>query len=431
MKTALDLRAIVALVVLCGSWGLTQVAIKVTLLGMPPALQLGARSVLAALLVFLWCLVRAQARCSSATGRSGRASPPASSSRRFLAIFCRACSSPPPRAPSSSSIWRLSWSRSAGISSWASRLARASLPGWSLPSPACSCAFSDALALPSRATCFFGDVLCVGAAVLWGLTTSGQGVGAAGVAAEKTLLYQLGVSAVLGLVLSLAIGDVEPGLARGAAGLPLPGDLGRGVTYIAWFALIRAYPASLLSSFTFLTPLFGVAFGAALLGEPVHDLIAALLLVAAGIYLVNRGAARPRQNELSNQGRRQRGPNPVAAARRLTVPVRQKRFYRRLKRRRRRAASLRLDGKRAMTPGGTRSPPLAGTLPTRSLRNGRRRASSSIPRPCRSPGLQIPLSTASRRAPPRCDRTCSPSPARTFSIIAPASRTGWSAIRNE
>jgi drug/metabolite transporter (DMT)-like permease len=65
------------------------------------------------------------------------------------------------------------------------------------------------------------------------------------------------------------------------------------ITYLAWFALIRDYPASLLSSFTFLTPLFGVAFGAALLREPLSpQLLAALLLVAVGIYLVNRGPSR-------------------------------------------------------------------------------------------------------------------------------------------
>ena len=64
------------------------------------------------------------------------------------------------------------------------------------------------------------------------------------------------------------------------------------ITYVAWFALIRDYPASLLSSFTFLTPLFGVAFGAALLNERLSPyLLGALFLVAAGIYLVNRSGA--------------------------------------------------------------------------------------------------------------------------------------------
>jgi drug/metabolite transporter (DMT)-like permease len=65
------------------------------------------------------------------------------------------------------------------------------------------------------------------------------------------------------------------------------------ITYVAWFALIRDYPASLLSSFTFLTPLFGVAFGAALLNEGLSPyLLGALGLVAVGIYLVNRASPR-------------------------------------------------------------------------------------------------------------------------------------------
>ena len=58
MRTTLDIRAVFALVVLCGSWGLAQVATKVALWGIPPALQMGGRSAIAAVLVFLWCLVR-------------------------------------------------------------------------------------------------------------------------------------------------------------------------------------------------------------------------------------------------------------------------------------------------------------------------------------------------------------------------------------
>jgi drug/metabolite transporter (DMT)-like permease len=118
-----------------------------------------------------------------------------------------------------------------------------------------------------------------------------KGSALARVAAEKTLLYQLGVSAALGLALGFSLGErIDPN----AASAVLPAFLYQAiwvavVTYIAWFALIRDYPASLLTSFTFLTPLFGVAFGAALLGEELSPrLLAALILVAAGIYLVNR-----------------------------------------------------------------------------------------------------------------------------------------------
>jgi drug/metabolite transporter (DMT)-like permease len=61
------------------------------------------------------------------------------------------------------------------------------------------------------------------------------------------------------------------------------------VTYLAWFWLIRHYPPSRLASFTFLTPLFGVLAGGVLLSEPItKGLLLALVLVGAGIYLVNR-----------------------------------------------------------------------------------------------------------------------------------------------
>ena len=63
------------------------------------------------------------------------------------------------------------------------------------------------------------------------------------------------------------------------------------VTYLAWFWLVAHYPATNLASFTFLSPAFGVAFGGALLGEPIGpELIAAATLIALGIYLVNRPA---------------------------------------------------------------------------------------------------------------------------------------------
>jgi len=66
-----------------------------------------------------------------------------------------------------------------------------------------------------------------------------------------------------------------------------------GVTYLTWFWLIRIYPAAPLASFTFLTPLFGVAAGALLLAEPLTPLLGiAVALVAGGIYLVNRPPRR-------------------------------------------------------------------------------------------------------------------------------------------
>ena len=62
-----------------------------------------------------------------------------------------------------------------------------------------------------------------------------------------------------------------------------------GLTFLLWFALVKTYSASKLSSFTFITPLFGVVASYFIL----HDTLtitfgAAALLVIAGLYLVNR-----------------------------------------------------------------------------------------------------------------------------------------------
>jgi len=66
------------------------------------------------------------------------------------------------------------------------------------------------------------------------------------------------------------------------------------ITYLAWFWLVRHYPASRLAAFTFLTPLFGVVAGGVLLDEPITNLLlVSLILVGTGIYLVSiRGYGR-------------------------------------------------------------------------------------------------------------------------------------------
>jgi drug/metabolite transporter (DMT)-like permease len=59
---------------------------------------------------------------------------------------------------------------------------------------------------------------------------------------------------------------------------------------LLWFWLLSHGAASRVSAYYFLTPIFGLAFGAALLGESIGpgDAIG-LVAVAAGILLVQRG----------------------------------------------------------------------------------------------------------------------------------------------
>ena len=59
--------------------------------------------------------------------------------------------------------------------------------------------------------------------------------------------------------------------------------------FIFWLWLLSIYPASGVASFSFLSPVLTVGLGWLLLGEKVGpSLIAALVLVALGILLINR-----------------------------------------------------------------------------------------------------------------------------------------------
>ncbi|HLN08917.1 MAG TPA: EamA family transporter, partial [Xanthobacteraceae bacterium] len=61
------------------------------------------------------------------------------------------------------------------------------------------------------------------------------------------------------------------------------------ITFVVWFAVIQRYSASRVSAFTFLTPLFGIAAGRVVLGDPLTaTFLAAVAMVVAGLVLVNR-----------------------------------------------------------------------------------------------------------------------------------------------
>ncbi len=137
-----------------------------------------------------------------------------------------------------------------------------------------------------------GDVMILGAAAAWGATTLVIKATALNrITPEKTLLYQLVVSAPL-----LALGAVLTGerfshdpSAVALVSLAYQTVWVVSITFVIWFAMIQRYSASRVSSFTFLTPLFGVAAGHLVLGEPLTPgFLAAAAMVVAGLVMVNR-----------------------------------------------------------------------------------------------------------------------------------------------
>jgi drug/metabolite transporter (DMT)-like permease len=137
-----------------------------------------------------------------------------------------------------------------------------------------------------------GDVMMVGAALFWAATTLIiKASPLTRVSAEKVMLYQLVVSAPVMTAIALVIGErithMPSALAVGSLAYQTVWVV--SITFVVWFALIARYSASRLSAFTFLTPLFGVAAGHFVLGEPLTPAFAAAVaLVAVGLMLVNR-----------------------------------------------------------------------------------------------------------------------------------------------
>jgi len=145
---------------------------------------------------------------------------------------------------------------------------------------------------------WLGDLLGVGAALLWGGTTLViRASRLATASAEKTLLYQLGMSGVLLAVAAPLTGETWPSVwPAWIIGLLLfQTVVVTFASYLLWFWLIRHYPATRLAAFTLLTPVFGLLAGALLLGEPITArLLIALGAVTLGIGVVNTPARRAR-----------------------------------------------------------------------------------------------------------------------------------------
>ncbi len=296
-KLHLDTLAVAGLIGCCLLWGLNQIAMKALLAEVPALQQAAARSLGAALLVWLW----ARWRGIRLFARDGTAPGGLLAGALFAAEF--ACMFIGLQYTSASRmvvfIYLAPFVVALGMP-FIARAERLSVPqvaGLVVAFAGVAWAFAEGFTQPAVGDRqWIGDTLGVAAGVLWGATTLAiRGSRLTAASAEKTLLYQLAVSGVL-LAAAVALSDV-----------PLPAHLSwfawgtlafqtvivAFASFLLWFWLIARYPATRLSSFTLLTPVFGLLFGALLLAEPITTrLVVALAAVAGGIVMVNRAPAR-------------------------------------------------------------------------------------------------------------------------------------------
>ncbi|HEV8689980.1 MAG TPA: DMT family transporter [Ideonella sp.] len=297
-KEHLDALAVSLLLACCLFWGFQQILIKTTVGEVPPLWQAALRFAGATVLLALWCGRRGVRLFE----RDGTLPAGLLAGALFAGEFT--CIYLGLRDTAASRLTVFLYTAPFVVALLLPRivpsekLRPAQWLGLSIAFAAVALAFSEGFNGQSTARQLQGDALALAAGLQWGLTTLViRGSKMATVSAEKTLFYQVAVTAAVAPLLSLALGERWSLQYSGYAwvSIGLQTVIGAFASYLAWMWMLRHYPATQLSSFTFLAPLFALLFGVLLLDEKLTaQLVIALAAVAAGIVLVNRRRALAR-----------------------------------------------------------------------------------------------------------------------------------------
>lgn len=290
-KDHLDTLAVTLLVFCCAFWGLQQILIKTTVGEVPPLWQASIRMAGAVVLLWAWCAARGVKLFERDGTLPGGLLAGALFAGEFTCIYIGLQHTSASRL--TVFLYTSPFVVALLLPRWVpkERLHGVQWFGLALAFGGVVVAFSESLGHSSR-DMLLGDALALLAGLLWGLTTLAiRTTRLATASAEKTLFYQIAVTAALSPFLSLLLGETWSFSYSGYAwfSVALQTVIGAFASYLAWMWMLRHYPATRISSFTFLTPLFALVFGVALLKEPLTlQLMLALAGVGLGILLVNR-----------------------------------------------------------------------------------------------------------------------------------------------
>ena len=288
-RRALDAAAISVMLLLTALWGFQQVTIKWIAADVSLVMQAAIRSIVATVLVLLWCGLRKE----PLFGRDGTLLAGVAAGLLFAFEFVLIYGGLAYTNASRMSVFvYLAPPLTAlGLHLFVpgERLRALQWAGVAVAFAGLVLAFSEGFS--SGLHTWIGDLCGLVAAALWAATTVLiRATSLARAAASKTLFYQLAVSALVLPVASLLIGEsgVSSVTPLVLASLAYQGVIVAFASYLAWFWLLTRYFAARLSVLSFLTPLFGMLSGVAFLSEPLSARFAfAALLIAGGIALVN------------------------------------------------------------------------------------------------------------------------------------------------
>ena len=289
-KEHLDGLAVGILLACCMFWGLQQVLVKSIMHEVAPLFQASLRCMGACVLLLIWCRVRGIRLFE----RDGSWWPGLLAGALFAAEF--ACIYLGLRYTSASRLTVFLYTSPFWVAALvplfvkSERLRPLQWLGMACAFVAVAFAMREGLGAGNNSA--LGDLLGLAAGALWGLTTvSIRANNLTRISPEKLLFYQIAATALAVPWLSVALGETWSfqwsALAWGS--MLAQTVIGAFASYLAWMWMLGRYPATKISVFVFLTPLFALLFGTLLLGESATPtLLMALGLVAVGIVLVNK-----------------------------------------------------------------------------------------------------------------------------------------------
>lgn len=289
-KNELDALAIVLLLGCFAFWGFQQVLAKATLTEVAPVFQATLRLAGATVLLLLWCRYRGV----NLTQHDGSFKPGLLAGTLFALEFMFLFAGL--QYTSASRLTLLLYTSPLWVALLLPLFVHAERLG-TLQWCGLACAFVGVgwvlrhqvdASYPQQ---WLGDAMGIAGGLLWGLTTVViRATSLTKVAPEKLLMYQLGVSSLLLPCISLGLGEHwSLNLSAFAwTSVLVQAGVGAFLSYLIWMWILSRYPATKVSVFTFLTPVFSLIAGALWLGEPVStELLVALVVVGLGITLVN------------------------------------------------------------------------------------------------------------------------------------------------
>ena len=289
-KDYLDLKAVVAIVILTLLWGLNYPAIKFSNQGISPIFASALRSIVASICGAIYCLERGEKLFHTDIRLFHGFVAGLLFGLEFVCVYLGMLYTDAARSVIFVYMSPFVVAIGAHLFLEGDRLNYLKTLGLTLAFAGVCIVFAGR-PKAAKGTMFIGDLLEILAALFWGATT----VYIKKYMAEKihpinTFLYQLFFSFPFLLIMSLLL---EPRWFYRVDATILTSLFYQSVivafaSYFVWFKLIHEYSVSRLSAFTFFTPIFGVLFGVLLLSEELTaSLIVGLPMVSVGILFVN------------------------------------------------------------------------------------------------------------------------------------------------